>query len=120
MNKKPKKTKKAVQSKAAPVKRVPEESQEAAIQQLELAVSDLYKELPLAQTFASLTDKNQINSIIAALSGTLESLHLEELTQGLFPSAQEDANFAKELSSVVHGLKNLTTVVNKQMVKGAE
>ncbi|WP_100934310.1 hypothetical protein [Candidatus Chlamydia corallus] len=119
MNKKPKKTKKVAKSKAE-IKHVQEESQEAAIQQLELAVSDLYKELPLVQTFAHLTDKNQINSIIAALSGTLESLHLEELTQGLFPSPKEDANFAKELSSVVHGLKNLTTVVNKQMVKGAE
>ncbi|SPN73922.1 hypothetical protein C10C_0779 [Chlamydia serpentis] len=120
MNRKQKKAKKPVKSKVTPVQGTQEKSQETAIEELELIVSDLYKELPLVQTFANLTDKNQINTIISALSGTLESLHLEELTQGLFPSKKEDADFAKELSSVVHGLKHLTSVVNKQMVKGAE
>ncbi|ANH78610.1 hypothetical protein Cs308_0439 [Candidatus Chlamydia sanziniae] len=90
------------------------------MQQLENVVSNLYQELPLAQVFSSLTENKQLSKIIAALSGVLDSLPVQELTQGLFPDPKEDARFSKHLSSVVDGLKHLSSAVNKQITQGVE
>ncbi|WP_201456430.1 hypothetical protein [Chlamydia sp. 17-3921] len=93
---------------------------ETALHDLENAVLEIYQDFPLAQTFANLTDSKQMSKMIAALSGTLDSLHIEELTQGLFPNPKEDERFAKNLSSVLYSLKNLSKIVTDNISKNVE
>ncbi|ADZ18785.1 MULTISPECIES: hypothetical protein [Chlamydia] len=91
------------------------DKQEQAISNLENLVSSIYEDLPLAQTFSGIQDEKQLAQMMAALNGTLDSLPIESLTEGLFNNPKEDAKFAKDLASVLHGLKNLSSTVNKHI-----
>lgn len=116
--KKAKKTHKATKkTTAAPIVFSPETKQEQAISNLENLVSSLYNDLPLAQTFSNIQDEKQLAQMMAALNGTLDALPLEPLTEGLFSNPKDDAKFAKDLSSVLQGLKNLSATVTKQVSK---
>ncbi|EPP34701.1 hypothetical protein CP10139811_0675 [Chlamydia ibidis] len=117
MSKKSKKTKKVTtQAKTdTPIVVSNFDQQEQAIQNLENFVSAIYKDLPLAETFGGINNEKQLTQMIAALSGTLDAFPIETLTRGLFSNPQEDEKFSKDLSSILHGLKNLTSVVNKHV-----
>ncbi|BAE80833.1 conserved hypothetical protein [Chlamydia felis Fe/C-56] len=123
MNKKVRKTHKTASKKpsakraeTAPVLFTNEtDKQEQAISNLENLVSSIYEDLPLAQTFSGIQDSKQLAQMMAALNGTLDSLPIESLTEGLFTNPKEDAKFAKDLASVLHGLKNLSETVNKHI-----
>ncbi|WP_348663362.1 hypothetical protein [Chlamydia vaughanii] len=120
MNKKVRKTQKttktAKKADNAPILFTQEtEKQEQAITNLENLVSSIYQDLPLAQTFSGIQDEKQLAKMMAALNGTLDSLPIESLTEGLFDNPKEDAKFAKDLASVLHGLKNLSSTVNKHV-----
>ncbi|SYX09412.1 hypothetical protein C834K_0981 [Chlamydia poikilotherma] len=123
MNKKVRKTKKTTTKKTsakhadtAPVLFTNEtDKQEVAISNLENLVSSIYEDLPLAQTFSGIQDEKQLAQMMAALNGTLDSLPIESLTEGLFNNPKEDAKFAEDLGSVLHGLKNLSSTVNKHI-----
>lgn len=119
MQKKPRKTKKSTKS-VKPVEISHPNQQEALIHDLENAVAEFCQDLPLTQTFGNINDSKQMAKMIAALSGTLDSLHIEDLTAGLFPNPKEDAMFAKNLSSVLHGLKNLSTLVQDNISESVE
>ncbi|WP_139413956.1 hypothetical protein [Chlamydia abortus] len=125
MNKKVRKTKKTTTtSKKTSTQHTPTspalvsketDKQEKAISNLEKLVSSIYEDLPLAQTFSGIQDEKQLAQMMAALNGTLDSLPIESLTEGLFNNPKEDAKFAKDLASVLHGLKNLSSTVNKHI-----
>ncbi|AAP05692.1 hypothetical protein [Chlamydia caviae] len=128
MNKKVKKTNKTTTKKTATKKTSAKhthvapvlftnetDKQEVAISNLENLVSSIYEDLPLAQTFSGIQDEKQLAKMMAALNGTLDSLPIETLTEGLFNNPKEDAKFAKDLASVLHGLKNLSSTVNKHI-----
>ncbi|WP_375793823.1 hypothetical protein O1W69_01845 [Chlamydia sp. 12-01] len=123
MNKKVRKTKKTTTKKTStkqadvtPVLFTNEaDKQEVAISNLENLVSSIYEDLPLAQTFSGIQDEKQLTQMMAALNGTLDSLPIESLTEGLFSNPKEDAKFAKDLASVLHGLKNLSSTVSKHI-----
>ncbi|AHK63587.1 hypothetical protein BOKEGFJH_00710 [Chlamydia avium] len=117
MNKKHKKTQKTTKkANNQAILFTPETSkQEQAITNLENLVSSIYQDLPLAQTFSGIQDEKQLAKMMAALNGTLDALPIETLTQGLFDNPQEDSKFAKELSTILHGLKNLSSTVNKHI-----
>lgn len=89
------------------------DKQEQAIANLENLVSSIYQDFPLAQTFSGIQDEKQLTKMISALNGTLDALPIDTLTQGLFDNPKEDAKFAKDLSTVLHGLKNLSATVSK-------
>lgn len=91
------------------------EKQEQAIANLENLVSTIYKDLPLAQAFSGLQDEKQIAKMMAALNGALDALPIDTLTQGLFDNPKEDSKFAKDLSTLLHGLKNLSATVNEHI-----
>lgn len=87
--------------------------QEQAITNLENLVSSIYQNFPLAQTFSGIQDEKQLIKMISDLNGTLDALPIDTLTQGLFDNPKEDAKFAKDLSTVLYGLKNLSATVSK-------
>ncbi|MBQ8498928.1 hypothetical protein [Chlamydia sp.] len=86
-----------------------------ALQELQEVMVSFSQDLPLAQMFAGMQDEKQLAKMMAALSGILDSLPIETLTQGLLNNPKEEELLSKEISNIFSGLKHLTETVNKHV-----
>lgn len=91
--------------------------QELALHNLEEALFTIYQEVPLAQMLTGLRDEKQLAQMLSALTGTLDTIPIEKLTSGLFENQQDTTKFSQDLTSVLHGLKNLSLAINKNLSK---
>lgn len=77
-----------------------------------------YNDFSEEKLFAGLEDAQSLSQITKALQGVepwLFSL-IQDMPKGVFKDAKEDAQFTADLNNVLHGLKNLSSLVHKNFL----